>query len=115
MKIGVFMSSISSRTSEVFDILSKGNFICSNAIDKQRRHLYRYVEENFQDLETKFREIGYQLEAGNNYYYFSRPDESNQNVDNKIEKALRWLDILAFFTSYERIFAEEHVFSSMIY
>ena len=96
------MSSVSSRTSEVFDVLSKGNFICSNAIDQQRRHLYRYIEENFQDLETKFREIGYQLEGGNNYYYFSRPDESNQNVENKIEKALRWLDILAFFTSYRK-------------
>ena len=115
MKIGVFMSSISSRISEVFDILSKGNFICSNAIDKQRRHLYRYVEENFQDLETKFREIGYQLEAGNNYYYFSRPDESNQNVDNKIEKAFAGWIFWLFLPAIERIFAEEHVFGSMIY
>ncbi|KOH44848.1 condensin complex protein MksE [Sunxiuqinia dokdonensis] len=90
------------RTAEIFDILSKGQFICSNAIDSQRRHLYEYVEENFEDLEPKFREIGYQLEDGNNYYYFSRPNESNQNVENKIEKALRWLDILAFFTSYRK-------------
>jgi hypothetical protein len=90
------------RTAEIFDILSKGQFICSNAIDPQRRHLYEYVEENFEDLEPKFREIGYQLEDGNNYYYFSRPNESNQNVENKIEKALRWLDILAFFTTYRK-------------
>lgn len=90
------------RTAEIFDILSKGQFICSNAIDSQRRHLYEYVEENFEDLEPKFREIGYQLEDGNNYYYFSRPNESNQNVENKIEKALRWLDILAFFTTYRK-------------
>lgn len=90
------------RTAEIFDVLSKGQFICSNAIDSSRRHLYRYVEENFEDLESKFREIGYQLEDGNNYYYFSRSNESSQNIENKIDKALRWLDILAFFTTFRR-------------
>jgi hypothetical protein len=90
------------RTAEIFDILSKGQFVCSNAIDSQRRHLYQYIEENFEELEPKFREIGYQLEDGNNYYYFSRPNESNQNVESKIEKALRWLDILAFFSTFRK-------------
>ena len=41
------------RTAEIFDILSKGQFVCSNAIDSQRRHLYRYIEENFEELEPK--------------------------------------------------------------
>ena len=90
------------RTAEIFDILSKGQFVCSNAIDSQRRHLYQYIEDNFEELELKFREIGFQLEDGNNYYYFSRPNESNQNVEGKIEKALRWLDILAFFTTFRK-------------
>ncbi|WP_319232059.1 hypothetical protein [Draconibacterium orientale] len=90
------------RTAEIFDILSKGQFICSNAINAQRRYLYQYIEENIDELEPKFIEIGYQLENGNNYYYFSRPNESNQNVENKIEKALRWLDILAFFTTFRK-------------
>ena len=90
------------RTAEIFDILSKGQFVCSNAIDSQRRHLYQYIEENFEKLEPKYSEIGFQLEDGNNYYYFSRPNESNQNVESKIEKALRWLDILAFFTTFRK-------------
>lgn len=90
------------RAAEIFDILSKGQFVCSNAIDSQRRHLYRYIEENFEELEPKFREIGFQLEDGSNYYYFSRPNESNQNVESKIEKALRWLDVLAFFTTFRK-------------
>ncbi len=90
------------KTAEIFDILSKGQFICSNAINAQRRYLYQYIEENIDELEPKFIEIGYQLENGNNYYYFSRPNESNQNVENKIEKALRWLDILAFFTTFRK-------------
>jgi hypothetical protein len=90
------------RTAEIFDILSKGQFVCSNAIVSQRRHLYQNIEENFEELEAKFKEIGYQLEDGNNYYYFSRPNESNPNVESKIEKALRWLDILAFFTTFRK-------------
>lgn len=96
------MSGNNYRTAEIFDILSKGQFICSNAIDSQRRHLYRHIEENFDELEPRFREIGYQLENGNNYYYFSRTNESNQNIEGKIEKALRWLDILAFFTTFRK-------------
>ncbi|AHW60639.1 hypothetical protein SAMN05444285_12382 [Draconibacterium orientale] len=90
------------RTAEIFDILSKGQFICSNAINSQRRYLYQYIEENINELEPKFIDIGYQLENGNNYYYFSRPNESTQNVENKIEKGLRWLDILAFFTTFRK-------------
>ncbi|WP_319481256.1 hypothetical protein [uncultured Draconibacterium sp.] len=90
------------RTAEIFDILSKGQFICSNAINSQRRYLYQYIEENIDELEPKFIDIGYQLENGNNYYYFSRPNESTQNVENKIEKGLRWLDILAFFTTFRK-------------
>lgn len=93
---------MNNRTSEIFDILSKGNFICSNAVDNQQRYLYTYLEEHFDDLEPKFREIGFQLEEGNNYYYFSRITESNPNVESKIEKALRWLDILAFFTTFRK-------------
>jgi len=91
-----------SRTAEIFEILSKGQFICSNAVDAQRRYSYQYIEEHFEVLEQKFSEIGYQLENGNNYYYFSRSNESNQSIESKIEKALRWLDILAFFTTFRK-------------
>lgn len=90
------------RTAEIFDILGKGQFICSNAVDASRRYLYQYIEEHFDDLVAKFEEIGFQLESGNNYYYFSRPLESNQGIEGKIEKALRWLNILAFFTTFRK-------------
>lgn len=96
------MSIINQRTAEIFEVLSKGQFICSNAIDSNRRNLYQYIEEHFDELELKYSEVGYQLENGNNFYYFSRPNDSTQNVENKIEKALRWLDILAFFTTYRK-------------
>jgi hypothetical protein len=91
-----------SRTAEIFDILSKGQFICSNAVNSNIRYIYKYIEETFDEIFPKFEEIGYKLETGNNYYYFSKHNESNLNVESKIEKALRWLDILAFFTTFRK-------------
>ena len=90
------------RTAELFDILSKGQFISSNAVDEDRRYSYKYLEENQEKLSQKFEEVGFQLNSGNNYFYFSKPNETNQGVENKIEKALRWLNILAFFTNFRK-------------
>jgi hypothetical protein len=91
-----------SKTAEVFEVLSRGGFICSNAVRPGARDLYRYVEEREEKLTSAFAEVGYQLETGNNYYYFSRPAEDPQGKERKITKALRWLDVLAFFTTYRK-------------
>lgn len=91
-----------SKTAEVFEVLSRGGFICSNSVKPDMRDLYQYVEEHEEQLDSSFAEVGYRLETGNNYYYFSRPGEDQQSKERKIEKALRWLDILAFFTTYRK-------------
>ena len=64
--------------------------------------MYQYIEEHFDELARKFAEVGYLFESGNNYYYFAKPNENNQSIEYKIEKALRWLDILAFFTTFRK-------------
>ncbi|TAJ12564.1 hypothetical protein DMA11_12195 [Marinilabiliaceae bacterium JC017] len=89
-------------TADIFDQLSKGNFICSNAIESDQRYLFQYTEEHYEELKEKFEEIGFTLESGNNYYYFSKPIENNHATEAKINKALRWLDILAFFTTFRK-------------
>jgi hypothetical protein len=91
-----------SKTAEVFEVLSRGGFICSNSVRPGARDLYRYVEEREEGLAGTFSEVGYQLETGNNYYYFSRPAEDQQSRERKVTRALRWLDILAFFTTYRK-------------
>jgi hypothetical protein len=91
-----------SKTAEVFEVLSRGGFICSNAVKPGVRDLYQYVEEHEERLAHAFAEVGYQLETGNNYYYFSRSSEDAQSKERKITKALRWLDLLAFFTTYRK-------------
>lgn len=91
-----------SKTAEVFDVLSRGGFICSNAVRPGMRDLYCYVEEREEQLSCAFAEVGYQLETGNNYYYFSRKTEDVQSRERKIAKALKWLDWLAFFTTWRK-------------
>lgn len=91
-----------SKTAEVFEALSRGGFICSNAVKPDERYLYQYVEEHEEHLQETFSQIGYRLEVGNNYYYFSRENEDQQGKERKIKKALRWLDILAFFTTFRK-------------
>lgn len=91
-----------SRTAEVFEELARGGFICSNAVASADRDLFRYLEEHEETLRGTFAEIGYRLETGNNYYYFSRAGEDVQSRERKIKRALRWLDVLAFFTTYRK-------------
>lgn len=89
-----------SRVAEIFDQLSRGRFICSNAVQSSQRMLYAYTEEHEERLRETFEEIGYRLETGNNYYYFSRVNEPQQSQERRIAKALRWLDIVAFFGTF---------------
>jgi len=100
-----------SNISSVFDLLSKGQFICSNAVDIDIRDLYIYIEENIEELKLKFSELDYHLISGNNYYYFSNNRDTNQSVEKKIEKAIRWIDILSFFISFRHDFCRGARFS----
>lgn len=90
------------QTAAIFDILSKGQFISSNAVDEERRYQYQYLEENSETLKKTYNEVGFQLNSGNNYFYFSKSNEANQSIEYKVEKALRWLNILAFFTTFRK-------------
>ena len=64
------------QTADIFKILSKGQFINSNSSTKAVSDLYKIIEdgETFEDLYEYFRSINFTLEKGDEYYYFSRPE-----------------------------------------
>ena len=62
------------QTAQVYDYLSKGNFLCSNTSVKELKTLFLIVEENFELLRDYFMYINFVLEQGNNYFYFSRKE-----------------------------------------
>lgn len=88
---------------DVFELLSKGGFICSNSSKPQIQKLFSYIDENQEELETYFQDIGYHLTQGDEYYYFTRP-EQRVDITRKLEAAFKWIDIVDFFKSYDSSF-----------
>ena len=98
-------------TIDIFELLSKGKFICSNAVEDNNRKLYTIIDENFDDLSSYFAAIGFVLEKGDEYFYFSR-NEVKSSVESKIEQAYRWIDVVDFFMTFNNSFAPGFRFAS---
>ena len=99
------MNELPKQTAAIFDHLSKGHFVNSNSIDQVQRELYAVLEdqENLEILSNYFKHIGFQLEAGDGYFYFSR-EEDRAGIERKINAAFQWIDIMDFFTTYHNGF-----------
>ena len=95
---------------DIFELLSKGAFICSNSSVPQTQKLFSYIEENFDELADYFMEINYILTPGNEYYYFTRL-EAKVDISRKIEQAFRWIDMIDFFKSYDSSFGSGYRFT----
>ena len=99
------------KSAEIFDWLSKGNFISANAVNSDIKHYYNIIEEHFEDLQVLYQQVGFSLESGNNYFYLSKINEPRQTIETKLEKARRWIDLMAFFTTFNQGFTRGFRFS----
>lgn len=98
------MKELPKQTALIFETLSKGRFINANSTDSEQRELYTAIENNLEFLSSYFEPIGFQLEVGDGYYYFSRKEEK-VGIERKINAAFRWIDMLDFFTTFHNGFA----------
>ena len=66
-------------TFKIFEILRKGQFICSNSPNDDIKTLYKILEDDdtFVKLYEYFKEINYLLERGNEYFHFRNCYEIN--------------------------------------
>ena len=71
------------QTSDIFEILNKGQFICSNSSDEKIRRLYNVIDENFEDLYDFFRDINFILEKEDEYFLFTRR-ENKVDIERKL-------------------------------
>ena len=99
------------QTAEVFELLSKGQFICSNSVEDNIRKLYNVTDEHFEDMVIYFQAIGFVLEKGDEYFYFSRK-EARADMERKIEQAYRWIDILDFCKAFNNSFGPGYRFTA---
>lgn len=96
-------------TKEIFEILSRGGFISQNSISQQRAHLYDAIEDDFQQYQEYYEGIGFLLEGGNGYYYFSRT-ESKVELADKIQRMIGWIDRLDFLKTFNSTFGSDFSF-----
>ena len=100
---------IPDHTAAIFDYLQKGQFISSNSTNEDIRNLYDMIDDDFEALSVYFAQIGYTLERGNEYFYFSRI-EPRVTLEQKILRAYYWIDVLDLFKTYDETFGPGHRF-----
>lgn len=102
------------QTGEIFEILSSGQFICSNSADSRISKLYDVIDDNekCELLYEYFSVIGFLLEKGDEFYYFSRKNESKADLERKLETACKWIDILDFFKTFDNAFVSGYSFTT---
>lgn len=91
------------QSAEVYDILNKGQFICSNSSKDAVRKLYNAINQDFDNYYSYFQGINLILEEGDEYYHFARV-ESRADLDRKLEIAMKWIDIVDFLKTFENSF-----------
>jgi len=101
------------QTGEIFELLSSGQFICSNSADSRIAKLYDIIDDidKYEALYDYFSVIGFTLEKGDEFYYFSRKNESKADLERKLEAACKWIDILDFFKTFDNAFGSGYSFS----
>ena len=97
------------QTSDIFERLSKGQFISEDSGSDEVKDLFNIIEleANYEILRDYFQRIGFILEKGSGYYYFSRK-ETNQIVEDKVKRAYKWIDILDFLNTYAKAIDEPY-------
>lgn len=97
-------------TEEVFSMLSKGGFISSNSCDANIRKLYDDIEDDEEAYATYYERIGFILEGGNGFYFFSRKNESRIDIERKLDSFGKWIDYLDFIKTYDPGFGANSTF-----
>lgn len=100
---------IPAHTADIFDHLQKGLFINSNSCDENIRQMYDEIDDHLEALSLYFAQIGYTLERGNEYFYFSRT-EPRITLEQKIARAYYWIDIQDLFKTFNETFGPGYRF-----
>ena len=96
-------------TKEIFDVLSRGGFISQNSVSQQKTQLYDAVEDEYNEYVEYYKGIGFNLESGNGYYYFSRT-ENKVDLENKIQRMAEWIDRVDFLKVFNSTFGPGFTF-----
>jgi hypothetical protein len=98
-------------TQAIYERLILGGFLAVDSSKADVRHLYQDVEENYDEYAEYFQQIGFRLESGNCYFYFSTINDSKVDIERRLEAFCKWIDYLDFFKSMDPSFSVGYQFS----
>ena len=94
---------------QVYDRLTRGNFISRDSLSETQRQMYRDIDECNGEYADFFDSIGFTLDEGDGYYYLART-ESRTELTKKLERYGHWIDVLDFLKAWEPIFSPGYRF-----
>ena len=100
-----------SNTQTIYEYLIRGGFLAIDSTRSDIKHLYKDVEEHYDEYSDFFRQIGFHLESGNGYFYFSTVHESKVDIERRLENFCKWIDYLDFFKTFDSTFSVGYQFS----
>jgi Condensin complex protein MksE len=100
----------------LFSRLCKGdNLLLSRNGTAEDAELFQEVEH----LESKgepckryFEMLGFHLQRGDNYYYFTLDEEPQANLEAKLDRMVKLVRMLDFFSTHVESFGEGQIFSA---
>lgn len=90
-------------TQEIFELLSRGHFLCDNSPHRSERKLYDVCENDQDAYAEYFAQIGFGLECGDGYFYFSKTLNS-KTIEEKLQKVLDYIDLVELMLQYSPTF-----------
>lgn len=98
-------------TQKVYERLIRGGFLAIDSSKTDIKHLYMDVEENYEEYVEFFKQIGFCLENGNGYFYFSSINESKSDIERRLAAFCKWIDYLDFLKTFDTTFSIGYQFS----
>src|SRR6266404_2142417 len=97
----------------LFSRLCKGdNLLLSRNGPHEDAQLFELVEADEEACRRYFDILGYRLQRGDNCYYFTTQDEPQANLESKLDRMIRLVRLLDFFSSHVENFSEGQIFSA---
>ena len=97
----------------LFARLCKGdNLLLSRNGPDEDAKLFQQVEADEDKCVRYFEVLGFRLERSDNCYYFTAPDEPQVNLEMKLERMIRLVRLLDFFSTHVESFGEGQIFSA---
>lgn len=98
-------------TQKVYERLIRGGFLAADSTKTDIKHLYQDVEDNYDEYVDFFKQIGFRLDSGNGYFYFSTFNESKADIERRLVSFCKWIDYLDFLKTLDISFSVGYQFS----